>query len=192
MRIFVFDSDGESRWFDVRQTTQDWYASGTLQMEDAHGRPIGATRVLSLLPDQTWVVWLERDDVNNQRGRLLSASEAIDWLLQHDYEPPADIAEELLGKPVAPDKRETPAWNAGMCELSFRGEVIRSIRPLAKNPITILSAFEEEEWPRRILSPLSPKDNLHEAIRTLNKGLDSIEFKADGTCEGVVWATCTV
>ena len=65
----------------------------------------------------------------------------------------------------------------------------------AGNQETVLAAFEEEGWPRRIDDPLPPrgalvpKYRLHFTIQCLNQGQLSqlIRFFGDGTGEGVCW-----
>jgi hypothetical protein len=60
----------------------------------------------------------------------------------------------------------------------------------AINIIPILDAFQEEDWPSRIDDPLpGGRDpvRLAGAIRSLNDGLERIEFGKDGSGEGVVW-----
>jgi hypothetical protein len=141
-------------------------------------------------------LWEYSDDpkvIETEKAKLKHQWEGVTVSRFHDVRSASlqlidQLLQEFNDKPVAPDRRETPVWNSELCELSFRGEVIRSIRPIALKPIMILNAFEEEGWPQKVLSPLSPRDNLREAIRTLNTGLDAIEFRADGTTEGIVWA----
>ena len=59
----------------------------------------------------------------------------------------------------------------------------------------MLTAFEEEHWPRRIDDPLRPiegqdsKQRLRDTIRTLNAKQENvlIRFHSDGTGEHVIW-----
>jgi len=87
---------------------------------------------------------------------------------------------------------EKPAWNRDRCELLFRGKVVRQLRGLgvAKNVTRILDAFEEEHWPERIDDPLPGGRNpqrLRGALATLNRGLNAIRFRTDGSGEGIRW-----
>ena len=59
----------------------------------------------------------------------------------------------------------------------------------------MLSAFEEEGWPRHIYDPLPPKEKLdtkqrlHATIDWLNRNQENrvMRFRGDGTGEGICW-----
>ena len=88
-----------------------------------------------------------------------------------------------------------PEWDAQYRVLSFDGKTVKQFKWLAINQELILSAFQEECWPKKILDPLSPqpsqvmKRRLSDTIRCLNRGhLNSlIRFRGDGTGEGIFW-----
>ena len=85
---------------------------------------------------------------------------------------------------------ETPSWDSDKGELTFAGRVVRKVAPQATNLRPILSSFEEEGWPDRILDPLPAgpdPQRLRDAIGDLNRGLFEIRFAADGTGQRVEW-----
>jgi hypothetical protein len=85
------------------------------------------------------------------------------------------------------DSCPLPSWNSELCELSLGDQCVRKIRRLAVDSCTILTAFEEEAWKNRILSPLSPERDLSNAVKALNSGLLMLRFERDGSGEGIVW-----
>lgn len=89
----------------------------------------------------------------------------------------------------APDR---PAWNADRLELTLRGQVVRRIRNRgrAHNAVRILDTFQELGWSDRIDDPLrggADPERLRDTIKSLNRGLTGLRFRADGTGCGVVW-----
>ncbi len=88
-----------------------------------------------------------------------------------------------------------PQWDRKLRELSFDGRVVKQFRLPAKNQELLLSAFEEEGWPRSIDDPLpyvagrSPKARLHVTIRSLNANQANrlLHFRGNGTGEAVLW-----
>ena len=95
---------------------------------------------------------------------------------------------------------DKPDWQRDKRELLFGGQVIRTVRSttVGKNIVRILDVFQEENWPEHIDDPLSPagkrkgisspdKQQLREAIHSLNTGLSKITFHGDGTGQGVRW-----
>ena len=96
-------------------------------------------------------------------------------------------------KPVI--RTDQPTWDSSRQTLRFGEELVKQFRVPSPNQQAILAAFEEEDWPPRILDPLpphpaiDPKRRLHDAIKGLNrnKKSDSVRFLGDGTGEGVQW-----
>jgi len=83
-----------------------------------------------------------------------------------------------------------PRWDRDGSKLFFGDVKVRDVSRRAKNIIPILEAFQEESWPPRIFDPLpqsSDSQKMRETIKTLNKGLERIRFRADGTGEGIEW-----
>ncbi len=92
-----------------------------------------------------------------------------------------------------------PHWDCDGRILIFGGKVIKRFARCALNQERVLTAFEEEGWPRRIDDPLPPtsgvgaKIRLHDTIKWLNRDLEQgmLRFVGDGTGEGVCWESIT-
>lgn len=92
-------------------------------------------------------------------------------------------------------KTAAPHWNRERRLLTFDGVIVKQFRWPATNQERILSTFEEENWPVRILDPLAPapeqviKQRLRETIKSLNRGQTNaqIHFRGDGTGAGIIW-----
>jgi hypothetical protein len=100
----------------------------------------------------------------------------------------AELAHSLESR--AEGELSKPSWNPNTGNLTLRGEVVRHVRgvSVAKRLHSILDAFESAGWPERIEAPANyDQQELHDAIRGLNKDLKAIHFRADGTGKGVVW-----
>ena len=88
-----------------------------------------------------------------------------------------------------------PDWNTERRILTLDDKVVKRFRWRAFNQELVLSAFQEEHWPSRILDPLAPhhaqdaKRRLSDTIKCLNRGRenDLVQFHGDGTGQGVVW-----
>jgi hypothetical protein len=106
-----------------------------------------------------------------------------------------DRLEQALGNSKRSKTREEmdlqPEWRKDEAKLYFRGEVVRTIRSIARaqNVVRILDAFQNGDWPTRVDDPLRYKDphQLRETVRSLNRGLSLIRFKMDGASKGVCW-----
>lgn len=89
----------------------------------------------------------------------------------------------------------SPRWDKQRRELRVGDLVVKRFRNHSPNQEAILSAFEEENWPRRIDDPLHPqaemdsKCRLHDTIKCLNRHHRdrAIIFSGDGTGQGVCW-----
>jgi hypothetical protein len=102
------------------------------------------------------------------------------------------------GVPWEP-RRSTPAtkpcWDAVERELCVGHALVKRFRVPAANQELVLSAFEEEGWPKRIDDPLSPapeidpKRRLHSTIQCLNRNQKCrlVHFHGDGYGRGVRW-----
>lgn len=101
---------------------------------------------------------------------------------------------ELLAHIGAVDRSslDRPSWNADRLELSLRGRVIRRIRSRTRgaNIVRVLDVFEELKWPDRIDDPLrrgGDDERLRDTVKSLNRGLSGLRFRADGTGRGILW-----
>lgn len=98
-------------------------------------------------------------------------------------------------EPEPAGSADSPRWDKQRRELRVGGSVVKRFRNRSPNQEAILTAFEEESWPRRIDDPLRPqaemdsKCRLHDTIKCLNRHhLDrAILFHGDGTGQGVCW-----
>ncbi len=103
------------------------------------------------------------------------------WLLR-------EVGEELPPHDL-PDR---PSWRPATGRLRWRKQVIRTVRILSRpsNVRMILDAFEEAGWPPRIKNPLRngrDQQQLHQALRSLNKGLKKIHFHAQEGGRSITW-----
>ncbi|MEM1070096.1 MAG: hypothetical protein AAGG48_17825 [Planctomycetota bacterium] len=88
-----------------------------------------------------------------------------------------------------------PKWIHEERTLHLDQRVVKQYKWRAANQEAILSAFQEEGWPRRIDDPLPPqpdqdsKRRLSDTIKGLNRKQQNqlIRFHGDGTGEGIVW-----
>jgi hypothetical protein len=93
-----------------------------------------------------------------------------------------------------------PHYDRDLRELWLGRKLVKRFRQRAPDQHLILSAFEEQNWWRRIDSPL-PRDNydedrkrrLNHAIYRLNRHQTNwlIHFRGDGTEDGVIWERWT-
>jgi len=96
-------------------------------------------------------------------------------------------------------KHIRPVWNADLHELCLGELLVKRFKLPSRNQETILTAFEEEDWPPRIDDPLSlepdldPKRRLHDTIKSLNRHQKNkvLRFMGDGTGEGIRWKIIT-
>jgi hypothetical protein len=88
-----------------------------------------------------------------------------------------------------------PQWDCQLREFRFADRTIKTFRLPSPNQQTVLTAFEEENWPQRIDDPLPPdpticpKRRLHDTIKSLNRNQQCrlVRFSGDGTGQGVCW-----
>ena len=92
-------------------------------------------------------------------------------------------------------ERLVPEWDVAERVLRFNGVIVKQFAFPAPNQETILTAFQEERWPRRIDDPLHPTSEqdsprrLNDTIKSLNQKMANpfIRFCGDGTGMGIVW-----
>jgi hypothetical protein len=91
--------------------------------------------------------------------------------------------------------RLRPYWDHECHRLYVGKKLVKEFKLPSPNQGTVLMAFEEENWPRRIDDPLPPsaeidaKTRLRSTIKSLNKNQKHrlVRFMGDGTGEGVIW-----
>jgi hypothetical protein len=76
-------------------------------------------------------------------------------------------------------------------QLFFRGKPIRRVRIIStrSNIQRILDAFQKACWPHRIENPFPKVDQhqLHQTLRSLNRGLSKIRFGSQEGGRAVIW-----
>lgn len=89
-----------------------------------------------------------------------------------------------------------PRWDGESRELWLGDVLVKRFKRVPTAQAIILSTFEEEGWPPRILDPLPPngarrkaRQRLRESIANLNEHLVNavVHFESDGSGEGVRW-----
>jgi hypothetical protein len=98
---------------------------------------------------------------------------------------------EAIGEKPLPDSRPPEiVWNRSLGELRVDGRIARRVPSveIAHRIVRILDAFRKQNWPERIESPfgedLTPHE-LREIVRSLNRGLQGLRFRCDGTSRGI-------
>jgi len=90
---------------------------------------------------------------------------------------------------------QVPIWDLVRRELRLGGRLVKQYKLPSRNQETILTAFQEEDWPPVIDDPLppqpeqDPKRRLHDTVKSLNRHQKCrlIRFMGNGTGEGVRW-----
>lgn len=90
---------------------------------------------------------------------------------------------------------QTPTWDGQSRELRVGVILVKRFKVPALNQQTVLSAFEEEEWPASISDPLPvvdgivPKVRLHDTINSLNRNQKRklLHFRGSSCGEGIRW-----
>jgi hypothetical protein len=91
--------------------------------------------------------------------------------------------------PAVP-RPDRPVWNGATGELRWKSRVIRRVRAFtqASNIHVILTAFERQGWPDRIDNPLPlGQQQLHQTLRSLNRGLRGMRFHALNGGRVITW-----
>ena len=106
--------------------------------------------------------------------------------------PIADVLEFVRGEAGKDSERfeENPSWDCDKGELSFRGQVVRTVSGQANNIRTLLDAFQEMNWPARIDDPLPGGKNqarVNDTCGRLNDNLRALRFFGDGSGAGFAW-----
>ena len=97
---------------------------------------------------------------------------------------------------AGPGVQARPTWHNKLRELRVTGLLVKAFRRPASSQELILAAFEEERWPTRIDSPISPRgpdddvrERLHQGVVRLNQNQvnELLRFRMDGGGKGVRW-----
>jgi hypothetical protein len=100
-----------------------------------------------------------------------------------------------LGMPANPPAISRPTWDGPRRVLRWGQEIVKRFLQPAGAQVCLLTAFEEQHWMHRIDDPLpqiagmSPKQRLHDTIKSLNRHhrVQAVVFHGDGTGQGVCW-----
>ena len=96
---------------------------------------------------------------------------------------------------IAQNHSSAPKWDQDRHQLHFGGFLVKEFKLNSPNQETILTAFEEENWPPRIDDPLlhradvDPKERLRNTIKSLNRNQVNqlLRFMGDGTGQAIRW-----
>ena len=129
---------------------------------------------------------------------LTEAGAAFARQIDADFRASHDLPE--TSPPASHDGHDflpRPHWDAELREFSVDGQLVKRFKSPAPNQVAILSAFEEDGWPRHVDDPLprtgnpeaDPKRRLNDTVKSLNRHhyVRVIHFSTDGTGEGVRW-----
>jgi hypothetical protein len=125
-------------------------------------------------------VSLERAIIEVAHGVGLMSDQTAHWLRRElDLETPP---------PRPPSDR--PVWQAETGQLRAGDGVIRRVRVMREpsNIQQILDAFQSAGWPNRIDNPLPlGQQQLHQTLRSLNRGLAKVRFRAQEGGKAITW-----
>ena len=122
----------------------------------------------------------ERAVIDVARGVELMSEETARWLLR----------ELDLESPQPPPPSERPVWRSETGELRIGDRVIRRIRVMREpsNIHQVLDAFQAAGWSSRIKNPLTrDQQQLHETLRSLNRDLEMVRFRAQEGGQAITW-----
>lgn len=128
-------------------------------------------------------MWMETRHVSFTRAVVEVASQ-LGFLDEPTYR---WLLHEIGDEPPQPGR---PFWDMSTGELRLGKKVIRRLRVM-RNPSNIqqiLDEFQLQLWQSRIDNPLgSGQEQLHQTLRSLNRGLEKIRFRAQEGGEAVIW-----
>jgi len=135
-------------------------------------------------------MWAELYRVSQFRA-YLEAGHELGFVSDADYH---WLMREIGESEEDDENRSSLCWDRQTRELRLGSRIIRRVRSLsvARNLAVILDAFEEAGWPRSIETPTSidtslSADPVHDAVRSLNGGLEVIRFHADEGGQRIFW-----
>jgi hypothetical protein len=131
-------------------------------------------------------MWSKLHGVSQEQA-ILELGHKLGWLEQTKYE---WLLREIGIKAGSSSASLIPEWNSSTGELRWQGQVVCRIRIMGKpsNIQAIAAAFQEEDWSGRIQNPLrGGQEQLHQSLRSLNKGLKKIRFHAHEGGHAITW-----
>lgn len=143
-------------------------------------------------------MWAKARGTNCDQA-VLDVALGIDHLSQAKYEwllRELGLRQKTPNRSAPPKARRqkspVPNWNPQTGELKYGDCLVRKVRVLA-NPShiqRILDAFESRGWPRSITDPLPDNPDqhrLHQALQSLNKGLERMRFHGQQGGRAIYW-----
>ena len=117
------------------------------------------------------------------------------WRGQCDVCGNVETTQELDRLPSTTAVKESPEWISSQGVLRYGGVLVKQFKIPSPGQETILTAFEDQGWCRRIDNPLpyryaSPrKRRLEEAVRALNlnQRVHLVAFYLEATGKGILW-----
>jgi hypothetical protein len=131
-------------------------------------------------------MWMKLRGVSQARA-VADLAHELGFLDQTNYR---WLLREIGEVPDAQPPSDLPSWEASSGKLRWKNQVIRKIRVLASpsNIQIILTTFEKAKWRSKIKNPLTQdQQQLHQALRSLNRGLTNIRFHAQEGGKAITW-----
>jgi len=102
------------------------------------------------------------------------------------------LLEELGETLKPPGKSKKPCWDPDCGELELEGQIIRTVKTFRtpSNIQRILGEFQHRRWRKKVENPLKwqGQQQLHQALRSLNKGLQRIAFHSEDGGKSIRWS----
>jgi hypothetical protein len=131
-------------------------------------------------------IWIELRGVSPARA-VVDLARVLGFLDETNYRWLLRGLGEDGDRPTAPDR---PTWNPQQGDLRWKKQVLRRVRVMAapSNVQIILDAFQATHWAQQICNPLPHgQQQLHQALRSLNRGLKKIRFHAREGGQAIRW-----
>jgi hypothetical protein len=131
-------------------------------------------------------MWRKLPRVSRPRA-IVDTAHALGLLQETNYHWLLRGIGEGADQAMSPDR---PAWNSQTGELRWKKQLLRRVRVMAvpTNIQIILDAFQAAGWAGLIPNPLSlGQQQLHQALRSLNQGLNKIRFHAREGGQIISW-----
>ena len=102
------------------------------------------------------------------------------------------LLKELGETPKWTGKNKKPCWDSDCGELELEGQIIRTVKTFRtpSNIQRILDEFQHRRWRKKVRNPLEwqGQQQLHQALRSLNKGLQRIAFHSEYGGKSIRWS----
>lgn len=137
-------------------------------------------------------MWMRLHGCTKNRA-VLDVAHALDLLSESNFVwLRREIGEPVTPLPPPPAPPPLLQWSSADGTLKFHGTVVRRLRikKSPTNPQKILDAFESAGWTSRIANPMHlGQQQLHEALRSLNRDLEGIRFHSIEGGNAIRWST---